>query len=346
MARQSATRTVAAVVTGAIVLASCSTGTDATSSSNPTETTQPTTTMMADTTTTTLAEFPATEAFRIPVGTEGLTYDRDGDPPSGPSSFVVLADGSVVVADTMAASRGEPRLLHFDRFGQQIAVIDLASAEVAAIVDVVRDGDGVAVLDVHVDRSIYRVIRLDLAGGVEASIDVPEGSRFADGLTGLGSDDIGLLLEFEFGARYQRIDTGTPPVDATPVFSGREIEVVSGTSRDATIRVGDESWTVSRDTDLGGVSLVGVGPDETIVVVVDEVDTTGSAFVVTRRVQRYTFFGELVSENRIDAGDQEVEIARPLEVGADGKTMYLFARPDHIEILPEPFEELPSGASA
>jgi hypothetical protein len=259
---------------------------------------------------------------------------------------VVLADGSVIVADTMAASRGEPRLLHFDRFGARVAVIDLTGADVAAIVDVVRDGNGIAVLDVHVDRSIYTVLRIDLTGEVEASIDVPEGSRFADGLTGLASDDIGLLLEFEYGARYQRIDEGAPPIEATPVFFGREVEVVSDATRDSTIRVGDETWTISRNTDLGGVSLVGVAPDETLVVVIDEVDTTGSAWVVTRRVQRYTVRGELVSEHVINAGDQVIEIARPLEVGANGQTIYLLTQPNHLEILPEPFEPLGEAVSA
>lgn len=281
----------------------------------------------------TTTQVPSTESFSIPIGPDGVTYQVDGDPPSGPSSFVVLDDGSVVVADTMAATRGEPRLLVFEHTGRAMSVIDLAQHEVSAIVDVETDGEGLAILDVHADRGIYRLLQIGLGGQLISSLPIPEGSQFENGLTGLASDDTGVLLEFEFGHRYERLaPDGSASDQATLVINGREVEIVSDQSKVATVRVGDAQWTVTRRTDLGSVTLVGVASD-TIVVVVDEVDTSGAAFSVTRRVQRYTLSGNFVGEVEFDAGDQVVDIARPLELSASGDALLLWARPDSVDIV-------------
>ncbi len=319
-----------------LLAASACAATRHTSTSNEVPTSVSSTTQLPEpsTTTTADAQQPArTEPFSIAIGPEGVTYQRDGDPPSGPSSFVVLEDGSVVVADTMAADRGEPRLLRYDRHGVLLSVIDLATFEVAAIVDVEKANGTLVVLDVHTDRAIYRVLSIELDGGLRSSTVIPDGSHFENGLTGLASDDSGVLLEFEFGRRYERLASdGSSTEQATLVLGGHEVEVTSEASKVATVRVGDAQWDVTRRTDLGGVTLVGVASD-TIVLVVDEVDTSGAALSVTRRVQRYTLSGELIGEVEFDAGDQEVDIARPLEVGALGDILRMWARPDRVDIV-------------
>jgi len=322
-----------------LLLTACQSAGDVTPVSSSSTVHVVSTTLANVTTTTTQSGRPSTERFSIPVGDEGITYQLDGEPPSGPSSFVVLDDGSVVIADTMASNRGEPRLLHYDRTGEQIAIFDLAAEGVASIADVVSNGASLAILDIRIEMEEYRVLFLSLEGDVLSEVQIPDGFRFEDGLTGLAWDDSGVLLEFEFGASYARLgDDGTIEQDAMAVFDGLEIEITPGDGQQTDIRVGEETWTVERDTPLGGASFVGLSPDETLVLVVDEVDTSGAAFEVLRRVQRFSLTGELQSESLIDPGEQKVEIMRPLELAADGEVLYLASLDDRLEVTPEPFD--------
>jgi hypothetical protein len=269
------------------------------------------------------------------VGDDGVTYQVEGDPPSGPSSFTVLPDASIMVADTMALTRGEPRLLHFDRTGVSLGVISLVGAEVASIADVVRSGADVVVLDIFARMNRYRVLYLSPDGTVQSAVDLPAGYHLEDGLSGLVSDDDGVLLEFEAGARYVRIaDSGIDEVGVLPVFNGKELEIIELSGRRSEVRFGEASWTIERSTDLGGSTLIGVGPEGNVVLVVDEVDISGPAIAVLRRIQRYSPDGLLLSESQVDAGEQYVDIARPLELGADGGVIYLAARPDGLDVVP------------
>jgi hypothetical protein len=262
-----------------------------------------------------------------------VTYDLDGSPPSGPTSFAVLDDGSVVIADTMAAYRGEPRLLHFDRTGEPLAVLDLADEEVAAVVDVATDGSKLAILDVLVSMNRYRVMMLSVAGDVEAVVDVPQGFWFEDGLTGLTWDDSGVLLEFELGARHARLtESGAIESPVVPVFDGTSIELIPGSGRTTEVRAGPTSFSIERGTALGGVTLVGIAPDGSLVVVLDEVDLSGEATAVTRRLQRYSAGGEFEGEIVIDAADQFLEIQRPFELDATGQVLYLYAGSDGVTV--------------
>lgn len=299
----------------------------------PTTSTTTATTPTTSTTTTVAPADVATLPFSIEVGTDGVTYDLDGSPPSGPSSFAVLDDGSVVVADTMAVDRGEPRLLHYDRTGEPLAVIDLAKEEVAAIVDVVTDGSQLAILDVLVSMNRYRVLTLNFAGDVEAIVDIPQGFWLENGLTGLAWDDSDILLEFEFGVRYARLaEGGVIESPVVPVFDGISIELTPGSGRTTEVTTSRTSFTVGRATDLGGATLVGVAPDGSIVVVVDEVDLSGDAIAVTRRLQRYSATGEFESESVFDAADQFLDIQRPIELDATGQALYLEAGSDQVTI--------------
>jgi hypothetical protein len=283
------------------------------------------------------SEPQATESFSVPVGDDGVTYDIDGEPASGPSSFTVLDDGSVVIADTMAANRGEPRLLHFDRTGVPISTIDLVDAGAASIVDVVTDGTDLAILSVRVELQEYRVLTLSTDGAVIQDIPIPDGYHLEDGLTGLAWGDAGVLLEFEFGTSYALVgDDGMMTANAPLVLDGIEIMVEPGRGLQTSVRVGETLWVVERATDLGGASLVGLAPDHSIVITVDEVDTTGAAFQVRRRIQRYSAAGELLFEYVLDPGDQYVEIMRPLELGADGTVLYLASLPNRVTIELEP----------
>lgn len=326
-----------------LALTACAGGTEETTTSTGGDVTTTTTLRTASSTTvsttSTSTTFPApidTARFTVGKGDDGVTFQEDGDPPSGPSSFAVLLDGSVVIADTMAASRGEPRLLHFDRSGSELAKLALAPFEVAAVVDVTTNGTDLAVLDVFIARDRYRVLVLTTGGELLHEIAIPVGYRLEDGLTGLVWDDAGLLLEFELGTRYARVGLdGDMTPGVFPSFGGLEARIVPGEGRTSVINLGEVSFEVERPSDLGGVALVGVAPDGAIVVVLDEVDLSGPAIRVHQHVRRYSSDGALLTELRVDVGDQFVDIARPWEMGADGAILYLAAHSQGVTVTPE-----------
>jgi hypothetical protein len=315
------------------------------------ESTPSTTTTLTAATTSTSAAAPATtspatsaapptvaptldpEPFVVLVGETGVSYDLDGDPPSGPSSFTVMDDGTVVIADTIAMRRGEPRLLRFTASGARLEPFELATEDVAAIVDVVSLGSELAVLDVFVAMDRYRVLMVDEAGQVTQSIDVPPGLRFEAGLTGLMADDDGLLLEYEFGNRYVRVtDAGEVLSEVSPFYRGSEVIVTPEPDLLTKLNVGMDSYKVRRETELGGVRVLGVAPNGTTLIVIDEVDTSEGAFRVTRRVQRRSPDGDVMGEVVLDVADQYVEIARTLEVGPTGVVLHLLSAPDHLQV--------------
>jgi hypothetical protein len=331
----------ASVVAALLAASACSESSEPSASVSP----LPTNSTTASTTASLGTEAPATSStatvapvdvstlsFSIGVGGSGVTYDLDGSPPSGPTSFAVLDDGSVVIADTMAADRGEPRLLHFDRTGEPLAVLDLADEEVAAIVDVVTDGSQLAILDVLVKSNRYRVLTLSVDGDVAAVVDIPQGFWFEDGLTGLTWDDSGILLEFELGTRHARLADGAPESPVAPLLDGNSIELIPGSGRTTYLVTSRTSFAIERATDLGSVTVIGIAPDGSIVVVVDEVDLSGEAIAVTRRVRRYSATGEFMTQSVVDAADQFLDIQRPLELDATGQVLYLQAGSDRVTI--------------
>ena len=269
---------------------------------------------------------PPLIGFSIPVGVEGVTYEEEGDPPSGPTSFAVRQDGTVVVADTIAFRRGEPRLLVYGSDGRLSQVIDLARYEVAAVVDVATDGDKIAVLDVLIQRDRYRLLILDGSGELERTYEIPPGNRFENGLTGLAWDEGGPLLEFEFGTHYVRIDgDGSLTPEAQLTLGGDTISIESGPGTSHIINVGSNSFTVERATDLGGIFLIGRAPDGSVAFVIDEVSMRDGAIAVNRRVERYTSSGQLLFAAEVDSGLQYVDIQRPFELTSNGSIAYLRA---------------------
>ncbi|MBT8198074.1 MAG: hypothetical protein KJO84_06190 [Acidimicrobiia bacterium] len=134
----------------------------------------------------------------------------------------------------------------------------------------------------------------------------------------------GILLEFEFGAGYARMtDAGVFESPAVPVFDGTSIELTPGSGRTTEVTTSRTSFSVERATDVGGVSLVGIAPDGSIVVVVDEVDLSG---------ETNSAAGEFEAETVLNAGDQFLDIQRPLELDATGQVLYLEAGSDRVTI--------------
>ncbi len=311
----------------AVAVASCSSAAPPSTSSAPST---PSTTTTVPMPTTTLPV--SAQSFSIDVGADGITYDPEGSPPSGPSSFAVSPDGTVVVADTIAARRGEARLVSRDVDGVE-EVIPLAQLGVESVVDVVALGDLLVLLDVDVARDRYRVVSL-ADGALAGEVEVPVGSRFADGLTGLALDDGGWLLEFELGAWYERLDASGVVRQDSLTLDGVPVAVEAAETGEV-VRLGDRRIEVDRETEIGSTFVVGLPADGTLVVMVDEVTVGDAGIVVDRSVRRYGTDGSLIGSIDMDLAAEAVHIARPIELAPNGAVVYLFAEEDRVvlEIL-------------
>lgn len=305
----------------------------------PTTTSGPTTTAAVDTTTTTIVDTTtattlppvATDSFSIPVGGDGVTYD-EGPHPSGPSSFVVRADGGVVITDTMAVRDAVPRLLRFDASGNAEEPIPMQDHRAVSMIDIASDGLRLAVLDIYVALEEYRVLVLDASGSLDSEVPVPEGFHLENGLTGLLWDDQGLLLEIEGGTRYARLEPGLAPEPTTTLVFGGLPVTLTDAGQTTTVQIGEDAFEVMRSTQFGDVGLIGLAPDGTVLLHLDEVFDDPAGLRVERRVQRYSKEGELLREISVDLTEQYVQIDHQLEMTAGGAVAYLVTLPDRVEV--------------
>ncbi len=241
------------------VLASCSTTASPTTSSA-----LPATTAVESPTTTSI---PAVSSFELAVGPDGITYDLEGSPPSGPSSFAITPDGTVVVADTMAAGRGEPRLIAHDPDGTD-QVVPLGHLEVESVVDVVALGDLLVVLDAP---------QLDVESAAMLVEALPDGARLV--LSGdpgvLGSAGPGRVFGDLLAARACPVVVSRTP-DPGPVgelvsgVGAGELTAVDAPGHEvAIVPVRDPAEAVHRTVQLVTESVpraFQVPPEQTLVV--------------------------------------------------------------------------------
>ena len=142
-----------------------------------------------------------------------------------------------------------------------------------------------------------------------------------------------MLLEMEGGAWYARVSPEGPFESThTPVFDGTPLTLTPGSGLATVVEVGSASFEVVCGTELGGASLIGRAPDGSVLLVLDEIvlDAEG-AIELLRRVQRYAATGALVGETPVEV-EQYVDIARTLEMTADGRVALLVTHPERVEI--------------
>lgn len=280
--------------------------------------------------------------FSIPVGAKSITYDLDGEPASGPSSFAVANDGTVYVADTIAVRDGPARLLSFTATGDPLETIDLGHLQVASVVDIATDGTALAILDVDVKFQLYRVHRIHPDGELVETTVLPAGYRFEDGLSGLAWDDDGILLEFEGGAWYRRLGSD-PAIDRldVPSWNGTAVTVGASDGGSADVCVEAECFTVLRTSELGGVQLIGVDIHGGIHLLVTDVHI-GDTVEVTETIRTYQR-GQLVGSSSFEVSDQFVDVPHAYEVTSSGQILHL--RTERERVLVEVVNAPPGGGS-
>ncbi|MFH1906409.1 MAG: hypothetical protein ABIL11_03345 [Chloroflexota bacterium] len=278
--------------------------------------------------------------FTIPIGEDGVQYEGVGIPEMlawGPAAVKVAPDGSFWIVDTVGA-----RLLHYSPAGYLLGKIDLKGLVVGAT-DVEVAKSGIWVLD---QASMPpKVMRLAEDGAVLAKYDLPSGLHLEDGLTGIALGDRGeLLVEREGGAYVtQFTDADGKPVETATtngyihkgnLFAAHASGLNSTTPRRGTIFAGQLHIEVEAEYDLGGMQILGFGPQDDFFVTMEELALNpDTGLQVDQTIRHYDASGKYLGVARVPVAGQYMYVQQGLAIGPDGAVYALATRPDRVEVL-------------
>lgn len=253
---------------------------------------------------------------------------------SGPQGLAAAADGTILVADTLAG-----RILRVRPDGAALPPLAMAWVE-----DLLVDDGGRVYGWSRVER---QVATFSARGQRTAVRNMPETDRWTAGLAPSGSGGAALRTAFQESVALDDEDLraglgeGIPGRDGQryrALRRGREgrVEVVERGVDDG----GQERWGVASTFPVplageqGSLGVVGVTPASIVVLDVQEV-LPGAPLAVDRRVRRYGPEGELVSEAVVPRGTYAP--AHALALAPDGRVLALRPTEAGIEVwaLPE-----------
>ena len=353
-----------------LVLAGCSTVADPPATTPTSSTVLPTATTMGAVTTTgavapttvascdspefALTARDVTVADVAQLDASTVAY-ASGEPPSGPNAIAVAPDGTVWITDTEAVRLGTPRLLQIGCNGPPGTVIDLAPHQVASVVDVKADGQGVWIADFNLNQDVHRVLRLDKTGDIIAEYEIPEGFRLFDGFTGLELGHDGSLLLEKIGIEtygFVSADGASfnPPTPWSWVSQDRQVTLQNPErlgSNEGAVTIGDVTIPIVTTHALGGIAWLGDSPDGSIFVVVTEL-YDGPVLEVDETVWRLSPEGEVTDKARVPVAERYLYLEHPLAVTPQGEVMLMLALEDELvvkrlEFVPGLQPILPTG---
>ncbi|PIU90282.1 MAG: hypothetical protein COS63_03600, partial [Anaerolineae bacterium CG06_land_8_20_14_3_00_57_67] len=277
--------------------------------------------------------------FTVPVGENGIHYEGVDIPEMltwGPAAFTVAPDGSFWIADTVGG-----RLLHYSPAGNLLGKIDLKGLIVGAT-DVEAAKAGIWVLD---QASMPpKVIRLAEDGAALGKYDLPPGLHLEDGLTGIALGNRGELLVEREGDAYvtQFTDATGNPVEAMTtngyihkggLFAANASGLNSLTPKRGTILAGQLHIEVETEYDLGGMQILGFGPQDDFFVALEELALNpDTGLQVDQTVRHYDALGKYMGVARVPIAEQYTYVQQGLAIGPDGSVYVLATRPDRVEV--------------
>lgn len=285
--------------------------------------------------------------FEVAAGATGIGYADVGIPEKlayGPSAVAVTDTGDVWIADMV-----DNQLERFDPEGRSLASIDLADYEVAGPVDLAWGPAGLLVLDVYPATERYRVVELDPDGALRAVHPLPAGLHLEDGLTGVGwGPDGEIWVELELGNRTAVLDGDTFVIhDGAPYPNG---DFAPASDDPFAFEAGQVRVFVDSGAELGGLRLLGVNPDGSFVLLLDEVSQgADGSFQVAESVHLFDADGYHLAEGTFPLDDQFIAVDHPLVVAPDGYVYGLLTRPDRVVVARLAYtggEEAPPGQTA
>lgn len=278
--------------------------------------------------------------FTVPIGEEGIHYEGVGVPEMltwGPAAFTVAPDGNFWIADTVGS-----RLLHYDPAGNLLGKIDLKGLIVGAT-DVEVAKSGIWVLD---QASMPpKVIRLAEYRDVLGKYDLPPGLRLEDGLTGIALGDEGELLVEREGDAYVTLFTDKAGklvemvtmngyIHKGKLFAAHASGQSSTAARSGTILAGQLRIEVETENDLGGMQILGFGPQDDFFVSLDELALNqDTGLQIDQTVRHYDASGKYLGVARVPISEQYTYVQQGIAIGPDGSVFILATLPDRAEVL-------------
>lgn len=271
------------------------------------------------------------------LGGRGVTYFRHDEPLWGPAAMIVDSAGMFWIADSAAIDG--PRLIRVDPVSGDFELVDIDGGRAVSMLDIAPTPEGIAMLNVD-GKSVPSIEIIGTSGTVISHIPLPERQfGLSRGLSGLAlTPNNQLIVELEGGTRTALIDAttgdytshrGYPTAEGIFAFEprpqGASETVLHTPNTDIPILVPDV---------LGTLTVLGVNPDGSFVISVDNVLMGPSGKVgVEQELRWYDAAGELQGTAGVPLTLQEVPISHPMFLASDGYIYGLLARPEHVEIV-------------
>lgn len=259
-------------------------------------------------------------------GFVGLTPEcRAGEPFGGTIALIGDSAGGFWIADILRFER--VRLLHVDPVEATIDVVDIPD-DVISVEDIAQVTGGLAMVWVDGFNKAFIEIVDDAGDSLQR---MPLDPIEFGGMDGLALVTIGdrLYIERNWGVHAAVIDMSSGPQGRL-----RGYDTPYGFYSISPISTPEASIAYEPEGTQGTVMLLGVNPDGSLVVVVDDVSQSPTnQILVDQYVRWYRRDGTLTGVFEFPLAEQVAPVQLPLVLGDDGYVYGLLTRRDHADIV-------------
>jgi hypothetical protein len=239
--------------------------------------------------------------------------------------LAVTDDGVAHIVDPV-----ERRLVRASADG--IEYVDLIALDILAVTAIAADGLDLILIEVFFGPLRQRIHRLDPAGVLVSSVDLPEGFQLEDGLSAVLADADGdVVIEFGGGGGYGRYDADA---DTFTRESRITIRGVTVTPTPPDLIIDDARLTADLVGDFGALRYLGT--DVVGTHVVERVDVLGTNPInVLRTVEWYGPDGAFLGSALVPSIDEQaIDVAPGIAMMTSGDVIVLLALEDTVVLRP------------
>jgi len=291
-------------------------------------TTSPPTTVAAppSSSTTTTSTPPARTGtlVSIPVGEGGIEYRGSGDEQeiTGPSLMAVDPGGGIQIHDPVGG-----RILSFRDDAR--TSIDLGDIDILAVTALAAGPDQLLLVEILFQPVRHRVHWVGYDGSLIDTVELPEGFRLEDGLSGVRSSSAGVVLELGGGAEFGIWDGDGFIRSDQLVEDGHTV-----VARPPGLEVDGRLITADLSSGLGGLRYLAGDTDGGFFVVREDVLAVDPAIDVLTTVESYLSEGTLQSAAVIPSlTEQHISSPPAVAVLPDGTPIALVALETEVRIV-------------
>ncbi|MDJ0925955.1 MAG: hypothetical protein QNJ77_15495 [Acidimicrobiia bacterium] len=272
----------------------------------------------------------------MPIGPGGIEYSGSGDEQeiTGPSLLAADPNGGLHFYDPVGR-----RILTLD--GREWTEIDMAALDIASVTALAANSQHLIAIEIFFQPVRNRIHRIGFEGDIVETIEIPEGFRLEDGLSGVRSDIAGrIIVEFaggEFYAVWNGPDLGFEMVNQL------DVDGYTITPQVPDLLIGDVLLAAELTAGLGGLRYLTTTSDGFHIVERQDVLSLDPEFLVVSTVEWYASDGALLGAARIPPlQDQYISTPPPVAILPDGRAVALVALEDEVrlDVLPRQSERI------